>query len=279
VPDLKTLTIFPPAIQQMLDNDAECLSTEYSPRFYHCSEGYRIRYAGLVDFILFEGSDKVSAYPTLGTSAGTVRYLFRHQILPLQYSRFGEVVLHGSAVASSSGALVFAAASGSGKSTLATYLAMQGYALIGDDIAWLQVERGRTILRPGAPAVRLWDDSLDVLELRPDSSQPGGEYTDKFFVEDAFNVAVAQRPEELSGVYLLGDNQVAEPVLEPVTGSDALTQLIRHSYAIPIGGKKLHSRHFLQLGKMLDGVPVWRLEYPRTYEALPAVAALLPAGI
>lgn len=242
----------------------------------HQSHG--IRYTGIVDFLICDDGARVEAHPVPGASREAVTYLYRNQVVPLQGSLCGEIVLHGSAVSSSAGALLFLAPSGFGKSTLVAYLSLQGYPLLADDAVRLQREEGCTTLQPGSPSVRLWGDSLQALDLAGGHcTQPGAEYTDKYCVEARNGTQACQHAQPLGGIFLLGELCVEKPQLEAASGSDTLVQLVQQCFALPAMSVKRKSRNLIKLAELLDGVPVWHLDYPHSYEALPAIAALLPS--
>ena len=182
MPRLTGLHIYPAAPQEDVITEPISPFTETPPDgplfFSGRHQSYGIRYRGIVDFLICSDGARVEAHPVPDASKEAVNYLYTNQVVPLQESLGGEIVLHGSAVSSSAGALLFVASSGYGKSTLVAYLSLQGYPLLTDDAALLQREKGCTILRPGSPSVRLWGDSLQALTLEDKSTQPGGEYTD-----------------------------------------------------------------------------------------------------
>lgn len=82
------------------------------------------------------------------------------------------VILHAAALANTKGeAVIFAAPSGAGKSTLATFLALEGYEYLGDDIVLLNPETQEVTPFPTAPNLKpgswgLFDKTLAGLSAQ-----------------------------------------------------------------------------------------------------------------
>ncbi|MBF0613462.1 MAG: hypothetical protein HQL55_20310, partial [Magnetococcales bacterium] len=81
----------------------------------------------------------------------------------------GILALHGSTIATPSGAVVFCGDSGVGKSTLVGLLLSRGMKILDDNIAALDLDSGQCLVQPGGGSLRLMPDSLDFLQI--DSSR------------------------------------------------------------------------------------------------------------
>lgn len=103
---------------------------------------------------LEEGHDESIRLYLLGSCMRGL--LYQRDLLPM----------HGSAIATDDGALVFAGGSGAGKSTLAALFHQRGYQLLSDDICALQVgPDGQARVLPGYPRLKLWADTTRKLEI------------------------------------------------------------------------------------------------------------------
>jgi hypothetical protein len=76
-------------------------------------------------------------------------------------------------------------------------------------------------------------------------------------------------------MYLLGDRLTTGIYITPVRKSEALIELVKHSFLLDVQARLSLSDHFEQLSRLVAGVPCYRLDYPRRFEALPAVRAAI----
>ncbi|MEH6587319.1 MAG: hypothetical protein V7720_12220 [Halioglobus sp.] len=240
--------------------------------FYRLSEAYLIRHPGLVDFTLWPSNQKVSAVPVPSISDTTVEYIFNNQIQPLLSSAQGRLVLHGSAVASPDGALVFLAPSGTGKSTVASFLAGVGFPLLSDDAVTLLPGNVSTQVQPAFPGVRLWEDSLDALGLRGVSAQQGAEYSEKYQVAAGGSMAYCESAQPLCAVFLLSRGDGIDLNLKPLSGSEALVSVLRNSFFLSFDDRPKVVEHFARTRCLLGDTPVVELSYSTGYDQLADIA-------
>ena len=245
--------------------------------FVRLEQGYLIRFQGLVDFTVSADAGAISARPAPGVSNDSLYYLYQNLVQPLVYSQHGRFVLHGSAVEVDDVALVFLAPTGGGKSTLAAHFAAQGHRFISDDSVVLTEQGGGDWVEPAYPAIRLWDDSIEALGLEERSIQPGGEYTRKFEIAVHGSMRFCDKPCPLRHIYLLGNEDIPEPRLSEVSGSDALLGLLRHSFLLAVGEKLVMADHFERAHGLVGSAVFHRLDFPRRYDVLPRVRELVLA--
>jgi len=104
---------------------------------------------------------------------GSVFGMLLHQRLLLPF--------HCNAVEIEGSAFLFCGESGAGKSTLAAYFVERGFRLLSDDLCALHFdERGRLVVFPGAPRLKLWQDTLDAFGRSSDGLALVPWYDDKF---------------------------------------------------------------------------------------------------
>ena len=180
----------------------------------------------------------------------TVEHLYLNQVLPLALSRQFKFVLHASAVEIGNFAVAFMGVSGQGKSTLATSFATSGHRFLTDD--GLQLEKGEDgyLIQPSHPSIRLWDDSR--LALMPETAQtaPPVDFTPKsrFLADD--EVAYCDEARPLRCLYFLGEGDTDTVSIEPVSGRDAMIELVRHSFLLDIEAREMLMHHFGQLTEL-----------------------------
>jgi hypothetical protein len=83
----------------------------------------------------------------------------------------------------------------------------------------------------------------------------------------AFHVA----PQPLRCVYFLGDTEVQVPIIEALKGRDVLIELAKNAFLLDMAESNRVSAHFQQLSQVARLPIYYRLEYPRRFDALPAV--------
>jgi len=240
-------------------------------RFYRTESGYLLRFPGLVDFTLSPAGLDVTAYPAPGTSEQAVEHLYLNQVLPLALSRQGKRVFHASAVEIDGAAVAFMGASGKGKSTLAASFASGGYRFLTDDGLMVAACRTGYQVMPSHPFIRLWQDSETAL-IAPDTpTAPALEFTSKSRFLAGETIQFCDSPRPLRRVYFLGDGSAARVTFQRLKPSEALIELVKHSFLLDIEERVMLAAHFDELST-LAGQPIhYRLDYPRRYEDLAAV--------
>jgi hypothetical protein len=177
----------------------------------------------------------------------------------------GVTCLHASAVAAGEQAIALAGFPGAGKSTTAAAFARCGYAVIADDVVALTEERENFLVPPGYPRVNLWPDSVRALYGSEGALPRITPTWDKRYVTLGENgLGFAARPLPLGAIYLLGEREEAlpAPVVEEVTGADALTRLVANTYVNYLLDRDMRSQEFDVLSRVAARVPIRRVRTP-----------------
>jgi hypothetical protein len=240
-------------------------------RFYRIGNGYLLRFPDLADFTVSADGLEVTAHPVPGVSDQTIEHLYLNQVLPLALSRQFKLVLHASAVEIENFAVAFLGVSGRGKSTLAASFSTSGCRFLTDD--GLQLEKGPDgyLIQPSHPSIRLWDDSRQALMPVTVQAALPVDYTPKsrFLADD--EVAYCDEVRPLRCVYFLGEGDTDTVSIEPVSGRDAMIELVRHSFLLDIEAREMLMHQFGQLTELARIPMFFRLDYARHYEMLPQV--------
>ncbi len=158
-----------------------------------------------------------------------------------------------------------------------------GCALLTDDLLVLENREDRWEARPSYPEMRMWPDeaahfvgSHESLPLVQSDSEKRrvaiGEAGDVGF--GSFHDASAP----LASIYLASRRPEGEGGVEiqPVPRSEALIELIRHSFSPRlVEAAGLQPSRLDRLSRLVRQVPVRRLSYPSGFERLPEVAEAL----
>lgn len=216
---------------------------------------------------------EIQVDPEPGVDAAALRLFILGPVLAAALRYLGLLALHASAVHFGGGATIFLADPGVGKSTLAAACLARGHAVLSDDIAAIQAEASRHMLLPGFPQLKLWPDAAAMLtreveslpRLRPEITKRA------LRLDHGFQSS----PLPVKRVFVLARGERAQ--IEPLTPTDGLIELIRHSY----GARRLKDVEpgvqFQRCAALASDVPIGRLKLPPELEQLAEMVELLEA--
>lgn len=236
-------------------------SGELSPllnRFYDIQAGrFRLDVPGVARYSVEDGT-RILIQPSPDSSPEMVRlFLLGSTLGALLYQR-GLFPLHGSAVETPWGAMVFVGAQGAGKSTLAAEFHRLGYSLLSDDVcAVKQTAQGLMIL-PAVAQVRLCPDAYGRL------GNPAGARFDF----DKFIMPMGERycpdPVPLRAVHVLSDIDIHTPQVEPILGWGRVKCLLENLYRpYYLKGQKTQSELMRMAGSIAQQATVSRVSRRR----------------
>lgn len=239
--------------------------------FYRIENDYLIRFHGLCDYLVANNGESISAHPVHGVSDSTIQHLYLNQVLPLALSRQYKLILHGAAVIVSKTAVAFIGDSGRGKSTLAASFAMHGLRFLTDDGLQINIIGDKVFALPSHPSIRLWDDSEAAITSGEVQRTPAVDYSPKARLLAGDNLPHCNKPSSLKYIYFLGDGNTKSITISPVSGRDAMIEMVRNSFLLEVEEREMLKRHFGQLSELAKRPIFFRLDYPRRFEMLPEV--------
>jgi len=189
-------------------------------------------------------------------------------VLPLALSRAGKLVFHASAVEIDGEAVAFVGESGRGKSTLAASFATGGYRFLTDDGLVIEERPVGYRVLPSHPSIRLWEDSQEALIDPATRVAERLPFTPKARFLAGAEIAFCDEPRLLRHIYFLGDGAAPGVTIAPVRASEALVELVKHSFLLDIQATELIASHFDQLARLVNERIYFRLDYPRRFDAL-----------
>jgi hypothetical protein len=183
----------------------------------------------------------------------------------------GMICLHASAVAIDEQAIALVGPPGAGKSTTAAVFAQRGFSVIADDVVALVEEGKHFQAQPGYPRVNLWSDSVCSLFGSDEALPRITPNWDKRYLalgENGFGFAT--KPLPLGVVYLLDSREAAlgAPVMDYLSGSDALAQFVTNTYVNYLLDRDMRSREFDVLTRLVVRIPIRRVRPPAAYSGV-----------
>ena len=236
--------------------------------FHRTDSGYLLRFPELADFLISLDGRAVACFPTPQSTADTVRHLHLNQVLPLALAKQGQLVLHASAVEIGAEAVAFIGASGRGKSTLAASFATNGFRFLTDDGLLLAPAASGYQVLPSHPSIRLWDDSQQAL-ISPDAlTAPPVQFTSKTRFLAGDDIVFCDQARPLRRIYFLGPGTAPQLTFERVKPSEALIELVKHSFLLDIEERDMLAAQFDKFSNLVSQPICYRLDYPRRYADL-----------
>ena len=192
--------------------------------YYEVRPGaFRMTIVGVGRYFVEDGN-RISIEPVAGSSPGEVRlFLLGSAMGALLYQR-GLLPLHGSAVETQWGAMIFAGAPGAGKSTLAAQFHRRGYRVLSDDVCAVASAPGGLQIFPALAQFRLCADAYDRLG----ATQEARFNVDKFVVP--MNEGYCPYPTPLKAIHILADQEGGDPEFEVLRGFDRVQRLFENLY-------------------------------------------------
>jgi Phosphoenolpyruvate carboxykinase len=168
--------------------------------------------------------------------------------------------LHASSVIFKNKCIVFAGLSGSGKTTLAAALIKAGGTLVADDISVIDFSDLIPAVRPAFPAVKIWADSLNHLNIPVEGLIRVRGNLEKYYLPvERFSYESAS----IDHIVIL--DSINRPDFEfiGIRGAEKFRLLKNHTYlfrGIPKTGLEIN--HFQLVTKLATDTPVSRIIRP-----------------
>jgi hypothetical protein len=176
---------------------------------------------------LVSDGNEILIDPSPGSDLSSIKlFLFGAVFGALLHQR-GILPLHGSAIVTHRGAVVFAGVSGSGKSTLACAFHQKGYLVLSDDICAISLGESPVVIS-GNPFLMLWADALRELDVDRVGLLPARPGIEKYILP--LGEGFAAEAAALHAIYILEpeNSELSAPV--PVKGLKKIEILTQNIY-------------------------------------------------
>ena len=184
---------------------------------------FRLVVKGVGRYLVEEGS-RISVEPLEGSSPDEVRLFLMGSVMGALLYQRGLFPLHGSAVETKWGAMIFVGAQGAGKSTLAAQFLRRGYRLLSDDVCAVAAHGGALQVLPALAQFRLCADAYQRL----DSPREARFHVDKYQIP--MNQGYCPDPVPLKAIHLLADCQEGGPQFQLLRGFERVQRLLENLY-------------------------------------------------
>ncbi|MFO1193801.1 MAG: HprK-related kinase A [Rhodoferax sp.] len=184
------------------------------------------------------------------------------------------LVVHAAAVERGGRALMLVADPGSGKSTLCAALVHQGWRLLSDELALVNLATG--LLTPIARPVNLKNRSIDIVRALGPGVQIGPVCTDTakgdvaHMRPPADSVAALQRPARPWMLVFPHYQEGADLAVRAPGKAHAFAEMVRHSFNFAL----LAGDGFRSIGRLMDQVRVFDMRYGALEQVLPEIQRL-----
>ncbi len=221
---------------------------------------------------------QITVEPAADSAEETIRLFLLGSVLGALLHQRGQVILHGSAVETERGAVVFTGPSGVGKSTLAAALHQRGYRVLADDVCSLiyDVATQQALVYPGLAHLKLWADATEKLALTAVATRRVRPELEKYAL--SLQGDFDPTPLPLHAVYLLTPSNLNHWQIEPLAHLQKMETLVAHTYRQRfLAGLGMRQQHFQQLTQIAKQVRVARVTRPAAVFCLEELTQRLAA--
>ncbi len=174
----------------------------------------------------------------------------------------GELSIHCSCVANDLGAVLICGNSGGGKSTVTSFLLDNGYRLMADDVAVLELLDDGAYANPAFPAQKFCRDVVEARNLDYDELTYIDEDKDKFLVP--YKGPFPTDHVKVRAMVFLAVTDTSEAKITEVRGLDKFMVCLNSFFLKPLFRKTLTSKTNSELAlKMASYFPVYVSERPK----------------
>ncbi len=245
-------------INRVLDNQMDSFEPGVAQRYISTSANTLIFHVPQIGKFKVANGNSIAYELQEGASEDTLRLYLLGSCIGALFHQRKLLVLHASTVRYQNNAIAFAGGSGIGKSTLAASLHARGYDLLGDDLCVID-ERSRVL--PAYPQLKLWQDSVEALDVSPSNLRQIRHEVSKFAYPITSHFYTQPLP--LGRVYVLYTWNRLDYDLAEVSGVDKFVALRNQTYRSEyLEHKELQHAHHDNCLSIANSVPIKTLTRP-----------------
>lgn len=182
--------------------------------------------------------------------------------IAMLFHQRGMLAIHCSCVANEKGAMLISGYSGSGKSTTTAYLLENGYRLMADDLAMVDIsDKDQMMVYPAFPYQKLCRDAAKKHKLFLDDMIYIDEDKDKFLVPYEGNFSL--EPAKVRSIVILSAQNTSQVLAEELSGIEKWYACLDALFLGPLLGDSVHSAEYGRPCLDLASVcPVYKITRP-----------------
>lgn len=216
---------------------------------------------------LIQNGNQITIELTPNANPNYIRHFLLGHIFNICLFQRGLFPFHASAIEVNNMGIGFTGASGMGKSTTATALSLRGYPLLSDDTTVIHTSKEDKIyITPSYPRVKLWEDALEVLDIKNEKVQLKGysikETRDKFGI--IMNEQYLEKNVPLKAIYVLAKGDVNQFKMVEKKGLEKIQIIRNQSHKLEfIDGMNIQHQHFQQCTRIAQKIIVKEVIRPK----------------
>jgi len=240
---------------------------------YQCVTGKLLLNIDRVARYLVSDGNEILIHPAPDADLDAIRlFLFGSAFGALLHQR-GILPLHGSAIITPRGAVVFAGLSGCGKSTIACAFHRKGYPVLADDLC--AIDTGDSVrVMPGNPFLMLWADALQQMGLDRHGLRPARSELEKYILPLGEGFSTEAAPVHALYIIEATNSDLSAPT--SIKGLRKIEALARSTYRPHfVEDMNLEGGHLRRITALAKRVAVRQINRPRSPSRLHELVDLL----
>lgn len=240
-----------------------------------CGDGsVYMRWKDLFDFLITVDGARVSCRNLSGCAFEFLEAYVMNYAVSSALIQQGEETLHSTVVDIGGRAIGLLGASGAGKSTLASFLRSRGGDIVTDDMLRITIDEETALAHPGPHRLKLFQEPAGLFLPGASTSGRWSPVGGKFIYDlgDPAQIRPARRLTALFHLQAPRQPDDRRVVLERLTGLDRFQTIGGSTMNNALQTRARSERHFRFVNRLATMLPVFRLTYPRTFDAFDEVA-------
>ncbi|MBD2752944.1 serine kinase [Spirosoma validum] len=225
-----------------------------------------LNWPSLMGFMATGGNELV--VDTRITDEGLLSLFTMSEAFGLLLVQKGYFLLHGGAIQLNNKGIVFVGEPGAGKSTTVAAFANRGVRIMSDDLVCIRVnEAGKPTLIPAFSQIKIWEKSVEGLQIARDGLDQVREGANKFSWHES--VLFEENAVLLEQIFVLTAVNTSEEAISEVPKSRSPIELLSY-FPLPdaiLQGKSLKD-HFEKSVAIASITPLYKLSRPANFVKL-----------
>jgi len=172
----------------------------------------------------------------------------------------GILAIHGSAISTPKGAIIFSGSSSVGKSSLVASLVKRGFNFIADDIAAIHKHTDGFKVHPGIPHIKLWKDVVKDLNIKNNLPKVR-DSMEKY--KNPIGNEFFKIPININKIIILSVKNSPGYVIREIKGAEKFEILDRNTYRNHyIKGLQTSQIHFEHISYLASSTPIFQVQRP-----------------